>query len=499
MTSLSPNPPVNNQRTSGALDRQPHDCITAIAYNPSMLKRLHPRHWRPELIGLLALAVATRLWSLQHPGSIVFDEVYFKVFAGHYLDGHYFFDIHPPLAKLLLAGWAHLVNLPVSQMLDGTATTLRYLPAVAGTLIIPVFWGILRRLRVSRPFAFLGATALLLDNALLVESRFILMDSMLLLFGLSALYFYLVARQQPGASQWMWLTLAALMAGAAGATKWTGLTALALVGLLWLGDQLGSRPHWRRLSSQLAILVIVPLVVYAGSFWLHFRLLPQSGDGDAFMSPQFQQTLIGSATHSEGTQLSFWDKFAELNQVMYRSNQTLTATHPYGSQWYSWPLELRPIYYWAGEPGSNGRQGHIYLLGNPLVWWGTLLAIIGGLAYARSKRRQLRPATKTALALAGGAYLMNFVPFMGVPRVMFLYHYFFSFIFSVMFAVLLWNDLTTPEDKRRRQLETPASRRLYAAVLVAITLGFIFFVPLSYGIPLSPAELQIHMWLPSWR
>ena len=59
----------------------------------------------PEIIILTIAALATRMWALFSPASVVFDEVYFKAFAGNYLTGAYFFDIHPPVGKLLLAGW----------------------------------------------------------------------------------------------------------------------------------------------------------------------------------------------------------------------------------------------------------------------------------------------------------------------------------------------------------------------------------------------------------
>ncbi len=443
-----------------------------------MFTHLHPKHWRPELITLVALALITRFWSVLQPAEVVFDEVYFKAFAGHYLDGHYFFDIHPPLGKLLLAGWASLIHLSSSELLNGVATSLRYLPALAGTLLIPLFWGILRRLGVSRPLAFLGAAALLLDNALTVESRLILMDPLLLLFGLGALWAYLGARTTQGNARWLWLTLSATLAGAAASTKWTGLTALALVGLLWLADQSDWRRHWGRRLGELALLIALPSIVYLGSFATHFALLTRSGEGDAFMSARFQQTLPGNTQYNPHTHLSFWAKFGELNSQMYRSNQTLTATHPYGSRWYTWPLELRPIYYWAGPTDSQNRQGHIYLLGNPFVWWGTIAAILTGLILAYRRRTHLRPATKAALGLTGAAYLMNFMPFMGVPRVMFLYHYFFSFVFSVAFAVLLWNDIGL-------------SRRALLIALGALAAGFLFFAPLTYGWPLTPAQLQL--------
>ncbi len=456
-----------------------------------------PSRWRPELVCLVALAFATRLWSLYKPNSVVFDEVYFKAFAAHYLDGRYYFDIHPPLGKLLLAGFAHLLNLSANNLLTATAVGLRLLPALAGILLVPLVWGILRRLGASRPFAFLGAAAILFDNALLVESRFILMDSMLLLFGLGALYFYLVARDSAGRLRWLWLSLAATSAGAAASIKWTGLSALGLIGLVWLGDQFGRKASWIRRLVELKILILIPILVYLATFWLHFQLLPRSGDGDAFMKPQFQATLVGSPYYDPTTHLSFWTKFIQLNQEMYRANQTLTATHPYGSHWYSWPLEIRPIYYWQGDTLATGRQGNIYLLGNPAVWWGVWAAIITGLAYAWLKRRRLRTLTVTGLSLTAIAYAINLIPFMAVTRVMFLYHYFFSFIFSLIFAVLLWNDLATSHDQN--QLAKPSHRHLYGAVLVLLLLGFLFFAPLSYGIPLTPDSLQHHIWLPSWR
>jgi dolichyl-phosphate-mannose-protein mannosyltransferase len=460
------------------------------------LKRLLPKRWYPELIGLIVAGFATRITTLFTPNAVVFDEVYFKAFAAHYLDGHYYFDIHPPLAKLVLAGFAGLLGLSPEAMLDGTALPLRILPAIAGILLIPLVWALLRRLGVSRAFAFLGAFLVLLDNAILVESRFILMDSMLLLAGLGAVYLYLVARDTKGRLHWLWLALAAASAGAAMSIKWTGISALGVIGLVWLWDQRGrDAAALRRRAVELAIFAIIPLSIYVSAFWAHFQLLPKSGEGDAFMSPRFQATLIGSPTYDPTTRLSFTQKFQELNYEMFQANQTLTATHPYGSSWHSWPLELRSIYYWQGDQLQNGRQGHIYLLGNPIIWWGIWVAIIWGLI--RLRRHHLRPTTVASLALAGSAYLINFLPFTAVSRVMFLYHYFFSFLFSLIFAVLLWNDLATNKDGR--QLTKPTHRRVFGAVLVAVALGFIFFAPLSYGLPLSPEGLQARMWLPSWR
>lgn len=41
-------------------------------------------------------------------------------------------------------------------------------------------------------------------------------------------------------------------------------------------------------------LIAVPLVLYLSFFYVHFAVLTHSGTGDTFMSPAFQETLIGN-------------------------------------------------------------------------------------------------------------------------------------------------------------------------------------------------------------
>jgi dolichyl-phosphate-mannose-protein mannosyltransferase len=59
------------------------------------------------LVVCTALAFVTRFWKINHPNEVVFDEVHFGKFASYYLQRTYFFDVHPPFAKLLFAfvGW----------------------------------------------------------------------------------------------------------------------------------------------------------------------------------------------------------------------------------------------------------------------------------------------------------------------------------------------------------------------------------------------------------
>jgi hypothetical protein len=53
------------------------------------------------------IAFLVRFYRINHPDQVVFDEVHFGSFAGQYLRREYYFDVHPPLAKMLngLAGY----------------------------------------------------------------------------------------------------------------------------------------------------------------------------------------------------------------------------------------------------------------------------------------------------------------------------------------------------------------------------------------------------------
>jgi dolichyl-phosphate-mannose-protein mannosyltransferase len=220
------------------------------------------------------------------------------------------------------------------------------------------------------------------------------------------------------------------------------------------------------------------------------------------MSRAFQMTLIGNPQYSPTARLTFLDKFIDLNRAMKDSEASLkTATHPYGSKWYTWPIMLRPVYYWQSDHTSaNGAQGNIYLTGNPIVWWGILIVIATGAVASRKALSRLKPH-RFALSILALGYVMNFLPFSRIVRVMFLYHYFFALIYSLAFAAILlgsvagWNtDKTHPW-----RFSSAGSRNFYLAILGGAALGFVYFSPLSYGIPLTPADLASHIWLKSWR
>lgn len=451
------------------------------------------------LIAIIVLAaIVTRFYHFGQPNQIIFDEVYFPKFATDYFTGDYYFDIHPPLAKLMMAGAARLLgtDLPttfdfknISQTYpDNSYKILRFLVSSFGVILIIGIYFLTKELFHSKWPAFLAGLLAVFENAILVQSRVILTDIFLLAFGVLGLVFIFVSRRKrPFSFSWFaFLILAGLFLTAAFAVKWTALVFVGVAGIVLLVDWLKNK-QFKVFFSQLLILLVVSSLFYFSIFAVHLKFLTRSGDGDAFMSQSFQRTLIGNPLYGnpEIKPANLFQKFIELNNVMYSANAGLKATHSYGSKWYTWPLLIRPIYYWFGA--GDDVSGRIYLQGNPLIWWLGFSIIIYwffwflGQIFQKNKDRDF-----AAIGFILAGYFCNLLPYVFVSRVSFLYHYFPSLIFLfIAFGFFLW--------KYFRKYPY-----LIAAVFLLIIASFVFFAPLSYGLSLTEPAFNGRVWLPTW-
>ena len=200
-----------------------------------------PRVLRRSVPILLVVGALTHLVGLSSPRQIVFDEVTFGKFVQAYCcTGERFFDIHPPHAKLLIAAAAKLGGLSSTFQFETIGQSygnepvwaLRIVPALVGTLIPLIFFWLLRELKASPQIALLGGVLVALDNGMLVESRLLLVDSVLIAATLATVACFLAAERLGG--RWSLLVATGALAGLAIGTKLTGLVGLGLVGLTLL-------------------------------------------------------------------------------------------------------------------------------------------------------------------------------------------------------------------------------------------------------------------------
>ena len=146
-----------------------------------LLERLppEPRRTRILLCAVALVAALFRFPGLGYPVEEYFDEVYHAKTALQYLRGEPPTEwVHPPTAKLLIA---------VGVALFGYwPWAWRLVPALAGTLLAPVFFLLARRVLATERAALFATLLLLLDGVYLVQSRIAMTNIFAVLFQLLA-------------------------------------------------------------------------------------------------------------------------------------------------------------------------------------------------------------------------------------------------------------------------------------------------------------------------
>ncbi|KAK6203553.1 Pmt1 protein mannosyltransferase [Scheffersomyces amazonensis] len=265
------------------------------------------------LAALVIFSCYIRLYGLTYPDSVVFDEVHFGGFAKKYILGTYFVDVHPPLAKLLIAASAAIGGFKgdfdfktIGDKYPSTTPYLlmRQLPALLGIGTIILSYFTLRHSGV-RPFiAFATTFLLIIENSNVTISRYILLDSPLLFFIAATIYGWKKFEIQiPFTLNWYKTLFSTSIAlGLALSSKWVGLFTVAWVGILsayqlWflIGDlSISTKKIWGHAVARGSFLLGIPIILYIIFFAIHFQLLYKESDGSAFMSSAFRAGLQGN-------------------------------------------------------------------------------------------------------------------------------------------------------------------------------------------------------------
>jgi dolichyl-phosphate-mannose--protein O-mannosyl transferase len=212
------------------------------------------------------------------------------------------------------------------------------------------------------------------------------------------------------------------------------------------------------LACCVVFFIVIPLVIYIGSY---YQYMFRPGDPH--------------------TLKDVWDA----QKYMLTYHVGVKEPHPFESNWYAWPIMIRPIWYFMGEYLPEGMVSTINSFGNPIVWWGGLAAFIWlacrVILGAGSKDKRM------LFVLIGLA--AQFLPWVMVPRTTFIYHYFASVVFITM-AIGFVLEHFSAQGGWKAKLYIPA-------VAVAIVL-FVWFYPVISGHMVSNAWADTTKWLPSW-
>ncbi|HEV3231839.1 MAG TPA: phospholipid carrier-dependent glycosyltransferase [Candidatus Dormibacteraeota bacterium] len=531
--------------------------LTAVAF---LLRLLSPI--MPDFLTNPTAWPPVRAWGLGHPyqspNGYIFDEVYFAQDACKDLVGIDYLDPEPPLSKLFIAAgmvvggtWLHYdQNAPTGAdspklkpcesqgTLPGFGTWgWRLTSLVLGTLLIPLIYLLARRLWLDRFFATAAAILMGFDGMSFVQSRIAMIDVVaIFLLLLTCLAFF---RHRAARSDREWYVsgiVLGLMIGVSVSAKWITLSAwgtflVFLVGgaglrglrfsipgttWTWGGTAVTQPRHgpveqvWRYLYY-VAVFVVLPPIVYFLS-WFRYVTYPHSvpkPGGGSFPTTVPAMTLakvgpvwLPTSFHP----VNWFNQIVQHDWWAYDYHHTLTATHTYGSAWYSWPFMLRPVAYYyqdnlgcvagavaraAGQTGCVPLRAEVFNLGNPAIWWVAIAAVIYCAVVAVRERSY--PAAFIVLA-----FLAAWVPFSGVSRVLFLYHMFGALPFmmlAVAFMLARLRRLRLHVQVGSLRLPAISGNHLAQAYLGLVLLTFVFFYPLWTGLPISGDSWNQRIWL----
>jgi dolichyl-phosphate-mannose--protein O-mannosyl transferase len=169
-----------------------------------------------------------------------------------------------------------------------------------------------------------------------------------------------------------------------------------------------------------------------------------------------------------------------LQRSMFIFHSQLQATHPFSSEWWSWPFIFKPLWlYFQALP--NDMVSTITTMGNPVIWWVGLPVIIILLWDGIKEKR------RTYLFL-GLLFLFQWIPYAFISRSLFIYHFYSNvpIIVIALAAVLseLWNK--------------PRNRKFVIIFLASALILFIAFFPVISGLPFSVGYVQCLKLFPSW-
>uniref|UniRef100_A0A3Q1H5A0 Protein O-mannosyl-transferase 2 n=1 Tax=Anabas testudineus TaxID=64144 RepID=A0A3Q1H5A0_ANATE len=269
---------------------------------------------RVLLMLVVGLSFSTRLYKITEPPHVCWDETHFGKMGSYYINRTFFFDVHPPLGKMLIGFAGYMTGYdgtfpfikPGDKYENHNYWGMRGFCAVLGSFL-PIFaYLIVLELSRSHTAALITATLLIFDTGCITISQYILLDPILMFFIMAAVL-SMVKFNQPFTAPWcLWLAMTGVnLAGALG-VKFVGLFVILLVGLntvwdLWrlLGDlSLTLVDLVKHFLARIVGLILLPLFLYVTIFALHFVVLSKSGPGDGFFSSAFQSRLIGNNLHN---------------------------------------------------------------------------------------------------------------------------------------------------------------------------------------------------------
>lgn len=453
---------------------------------------------------------------------MIFDEIYHARTAYEFI--HHIEPLewtHPPLGKIFISIGILIFGMdPFGWRIIGT---------LFGVAMIPLMYLFGLKLFTKKFFAFCTAFLMMFDFMHFAQSRISTIDIYGTFFVILMYYFmydYFVNKSHVLGfkKSLVILFITGVFFGMGSASKWIGLYAgggLAVLLFMTKYDEIKDylnikksllkskkfkKPIWfddflklnitATLLLCIVFFVIIPVIIYALSY-IPYMNVPGPGHG---------LDLILRNQHDMYT---------------YHSKTVLATTyHPFSSHWWEWPLLRRPLETYVGGDLPFGVSSSMTIMGNPAIWWMGVssILIISILAFMKYKKK-LIPTLMFFIAMIliiGGtglarnigvfalaaiilslvikfdkklavifvAMAFQYLPWVPIERLTFIYHFFSTLPFMILSIVYVIK-LTMEK--------YPESKLVIYSYLGLVALLFIMFYPVLSGMEV-PRDYVTH-WL----
>jgi len=387
-----------------------------------------------------------------------FDEIYYVRTAEDYLHLREAYEwTQPPLGKLIMAAGIFTFNFdPFGWRIMGV---------LVAALMIPLMYLLGKKMFGTWIGAFAPAFLLMFDFMHFTMARIATIDTFLVFFSLlSQLFFFIylknVLSQGWKTSTWP-LLLAVIFFALAFSTKW-----YALVGFL----------------GQMFILLVIRLRDLSVSKGWVTRVKGFFGR-PFFTLVIFLAMAFGIYLLTYIPYLTIGHTLTDLYRLqwsMYDYHATLTATHPFASPWWSWPLITRPVWLYVSYLQS-GIVSTIAAMGNPAVWWVGLASVAIAAVEGIMKKNHVCLFIVTI-------FLFQWLPYVFISRVLFLYAFYSNVPIMILASSYFIKDYWG----------TRRGKAIVLAYLVAVAALFAIFYPVISGMPAPSYWGNALKWLRSW-
>lgn len=406
------------------------------------------------LIIIIAITLAAgyiRFNRLSVPQEPVFDEVYYPKWASEFLAGQTPYDVHPPLVKLLIAYSISLFG--------NTQWAWRFFSALLGTLLIPLTYLFTVKLFTRRAesrnsgnvVALIASFLIAFDGLFFVMSRTAIIEIFAVFFIVLTYYFFCGFIKSQSKYKPFWMIATGIAVGLAVSIKWTNIASWGFIVLWTLLSWQEIIPKNNRFSYYVLLFLcffILPILIYFDIFYFWYHNTPD-----------------------------FFDKVADWHKQAFAFHLNLKDGHPYASRFWSWPLLIRPVWFYY-----QTRDGLIYginALGNPAIWWPALIAFFWGFwHFIKTKNKEL--------FFCFLAFLLSYLPWIAISRVQFNYYYLPSLFFSIIILAYFWSYYFNHYQKQ-----------IYLYLFIVLLL-FAFFYPILADWGISAWYYNLHIWMRSW-